>query len=79
MSEEISSALSLLLTGMVTVFVVLSLVVATGRLLIRISNRFYVEPTSPVSGRKLAAITAAVEVVTEGKGTITKIEQIKTK
>lgn len=65
---------------MITVFVVLSLVVVVGNLLIRIVNRFVAisvssaKPTE-ISKTKIAAITAAVELITRGKGRITKIEK----
>jgi len=93
MSENVQTALLLLLVGMITVFIILSLVVLTGNLLIKFVNRFY--PDAPIKGMnklgvrlkhpsnsaivpaKLAAITAAVQVVTEGKGRITKIEKIE--
>lgn len=80
MENEISQALTLLGIGMITVFVVLSLVVVVGNLLIRIVNRFAPVTTSPekttdVSSAKVAAITAAVELFTAGKGRITKIEK----
>ncbi|MEL6559959.1 MAG: oxaloacetate decarboxylase [Bacteroidota bacterium] len=81
MTDTIESALSLLLIGMITVFLVLLLVVVIGNLLIRITNRFSVEPsetiTQEIDHRKIAAITAAVEIVTEGKVRIDKIEKVK--
>ncbi len=40
MNEEFNMAFSLLAVGMITVFIVLALVVATGNLLIRIVNKF---------------------------------------
>jgi len=82
MTPEISTALTLLVIGMVTVFLVLLLVVATGNVLIAIVNRFVGEEESKTGGSssaiapsKLAAITAAVEAFTEGKGHITKIQK----
>ncbi len=82
MEPTISSALSLLVVGMITVFVVLALVVMTGNLLIRIVNAFAKEiPVAPspssIDPNKLAAITAAVEIATGGKGKITKVERVK--
>jgi len=90
MSENISQALLILVIGMLTVFVILSLVVLTGNILIRLVNKF--APAAPVKGMKklglrlkqpqaiapakLAAITAAVQIVTKGKGKIQKIEKI---
>lgn len=79
MTTSISSALTLLVIGMITVFVVLMLVVFTGNILIRIVNRYFPgQPqnlSSTISSQKLAAITAAVEIVTEGKGKIISIEK----
>lgn len=80
MSEAFSTAFSLLVIGMITVFVVLTLVVLTGNLLIRFVNRFLPATGGPPhteagSGPAIAAITATVDTVTKGKGTITKIER----
>lgn len=75
MENNLSSALSLLIIGMITVFVVLLLVVLTGKVLILIVNRFSDEETEKVSAVKVAAIAAAVELVTKGKGYINKIER----
>ena len=79
MEPNFSTAFSLLLTGMITVFVVLSLVVLTGNLLIRIVNAFFPKPENikqleTIDKRKIAAINAAVEMVTNGEGSVTKIE-----
>ncbi|MEQ9231079.1 MAG: hypothetical protein RIF46_10385 [Cyclobacteriaceae bacterium] len=75
MTPEISSALTLLAIGMITVFVVLLLVVITGNILIRLVNRFVPESKDGISDKTLAVLTAAVESVTGGKGKITKIEK----
>jgi len=73
------------IVGMITVFTVLLLVVTTGRVLVSIVNRFYVEPqidyavteqpfsNEVIAPQEIAAITAAVQLVTRGKGKITKI------
>lgn len=70
---------------MITVFVVLTLVVGIGKLLIRFVNSLPEEIKQPVRSsltdpeidpKKIAAITAAVDHVTLGKGVITKIEKI---
>ncbi len=81
MTTELSTALTLLIIGMITVFVVLLLVVLTGNALISIVNRL--SPAAPITSQKdeeaskVAAITAAVEVFTQGKGHITKIDKIR--
>ncbi len=74
MDGELSTALSLLAIGMITVFIVLLLVVITGNLLIRVVNRFF-QNGNQLSTAKIAAISGAVEVFTEGRGKITKIEK----
>lgn len=80
MENEISQALTLLGIGMITVFVVLSLVVVVGNVLIRFINRFAPVSDVPlkaaeISNAKVAAITSAVDMITGGKGRITKIEK----
>ena len=86
MNENFSSALILLVIGMVTVFVILALVVLMGNLLIRVVNHLFPETihlkhiTPPASGSdippsKMAAIIAAVDLFTEGKGKITRIDK----
>jgi len=94
MNESLSQALLVMVVGMITVFIVLGLVVLTGKLLIRFVNHFLPEaakfspkpsrttpviPTSTTSfnEKKLAAIVAAVDVVTKGQGRITNIEKLK--
>ena len=84
MTTSISSALTLLLVGMITVFVVLLLVVVTGNILIRIVNKFFPlisggDQMSGISPQKIAAVTAAVETVTKGKGQIISIEKKENK
>lgn len=77
--DQLSTAFTLLGIGMITVFIVLLLVVLTGNLLIRIVNQFGSEANTPPSDRDdpgtIAAITAAVEIVTHGQGRITNIQR----
>lgn len=80
MENDLSQALTLLAIGMITVFVVLSLVVMIGNLLIRLVNRITPQSEqmadgSTISHATIAAITTAVEVVSGGKAQITKIER----
>lgn len=75
MTPELTTALTLLAIGMITVFVVLLVVVLTGNLLIRLVNKISKEPTSQISNSTVAVLTAAVESFTGGKGRITKIEK----
>lgn len=82
MEPTISSALSLLVVGMITVFVVLALVVLVGKVLIRLVNTLATEEpikttSHVIDPKKLAAISATVEIVTAGKGKITKVERVK--
>lgn len=85
MEETIlSNAFSILVIGMITVLLILGLVVITGNLLIRLTNRFWPGSERPVKTENgpgsipagtMAAIVAAVEMITGGKGKITKIEK----
>lgn len=74
MDGDISTALSLLAIGMITVFLVLLLVVLTGNVLIRLTNRFS-QNDDQISAAKVAAISGAVEAFTQGRGHITRIEK----
>jgi len=72
----VETALQVMLIGMVTVFIILALVVLTGKVLIYLVNRF--SPPSPQGPNEdegeIAALIAAVDIITEGKG---RIESIK--
>lgn len=79
MDSNFETALEIFGVGMVTIFLILGLVVISGQVLIRLVNRYAPvksgSPPSPVSvsDAHIAAIHAAVEVVTKGKGTVTSI------
>ncbi|MCP4456844.1 MAG: oxaloacetate decarboxylase [Cytophagales bacterium] len=76
MSLDFSTALSLMAIGMITVFVVLLLVVITGKVLTRLVNWLDKgAEDAAIAPVKVAVISAAVEVFTEGKGHITKIDK----
>ena len=86
--ENIETAILLMVVGMATVFVILLIVIYLGKLLITLVNKYAPEEVvpvkreasqgpAPVPGNILAAITAAVNVVTQGKGKITKVEILK--
>jgi len=84
METTLSNAFLLLGIGMITVFVVLSIVVLCGSLLITIINKYAPDPvkeskliTPLVSNKEIAVITAVVDHVTKGKGKIDFIEKIK--
>ena len=84
--ENLETALLLMVVGMATVFAILLIVVYLGKLLISLVNKYAPEEQlpakqgtqSPVSIPRniVAAITAAVNVVTQGKGKVAKIEKI---
>jgi oxaloacetate decarboxylase gamma subunit len=83
---EFLEGITLMLIGMITVFVVLCLVVLMGGLMIRIVNRFAPNevpglsssstPTSALSHQQIAVLTAAVSVVTHGKGKVVSITKL---
>ncbi len=95
MNPEIQHAFLVLLVGMITVFVVLSLVVLTGKSLILLVNKYGPMPKkasiqkrdfvplindslrskSQLRKEQLAALVSTVEIVTQGKGRILKIEK----
>jgi oxaloacetate decarboxylase gamma subunit len=85
--SDFGLALELLGVGMLTVFIILSMVVVVGNLIIRFVNRYIPEEVTPViagagnrggdlNTKKMAAIVSAVKIVTRGKGKVTKIEKI---
>ncbi len=88
-ATDLRTAITLLAVGMITVFIVLLLVVLTGKALIRLSNYLLekapqsvppaTEPTSHpdvLQKKKVAAVVAAVQQITNGHGQISKIERI---
>jgi oxaloacetate decarboxylase gamma subunit len=87
-NNAINEALQLLLVGMGTVFIILGLVVFLGRQLIGAVNRWMPEavstnispsaaPSSAIEPGVLAAIVAAVDSVTGGKGNVEHVEKLK--
>jgi oxaloacetate decarboxylase gamma subunit len=81
--DSLNQALGLLVIGMTTVFIVLWLVTVIGTSVIELSNRFYqpgakdngTPPTGGVDKEKMAAIVAAVNVLTNGKGVVDSVEK----
>lgn len=72
---------------MITVFIILSLVVVIGNLIIRFVNKYLPEVVAAkiqavpanlgrTNSRKVAAIVSAVKTVTGGKGHVTNIEKL---
>lgn len=85
--SDLGYALQLMGIGMITVFIILSLVVLLGNLIIRFVNKYLPEEVSKkveqvasqasdFNRKKVAAIVSAVKIVTEGKGRVTKIEKM---
>ena len=83
--ENLETALLLMVVGMATVFAILLIVIYLGKLLISLVNKYAPEEQLPakqgaqspvpIPGNIVAAI-AAVNVVTQGKGKVAKIEKI---
>ena len=84
--ENLNLALLLMVVGMATVFAILLIVIYLGKGLIALVNKYAPEETvpakaapkgpAPVPGNIMAAINAAVAVVTHGKGKVAKVERI---
>jgi len=82
MEENLQMGLSMMVIGMITVFFILFFVVAGGNILIRYVNKYYpidqdtILPDKRGSDHsKIAAIVAAVDVVSAGKGKISSIRK----
>lgn len=82
--ENLETALLLIVVGMTTVFAILLIVIYLGKFLIYLVNKYAPEEIlsvkkiaepAPIPANILAAITAAVNVVTSNKGKIVKIEK----
>ncbi|HZL10611.1 MAG TPA: OadG family transporter subunit [Prolixibacteraceae bacterium] len=85
--NDMGIALELMGVGMVTVFLILSLVVILGTLIIKFVNRFIPEvqkisaqrgdvAKATIHPKKMAAIVSAVNMVTKGTGRVSKIEKL---
>ncbi len=83
--NDFNTALLLMVVGMVTVFIILLIVIGLGKALIAFVNKFVPEEAAPakkaqgpapIPSNVLAAISAAVSVVTQGKGKVAKVEKI---
>lgn len=82
MNEYMQEAWTLLGVGMVTVFIILLVVVLIGNAIIAFVNRYFPESeiekaanVRSLGNSRMAAIAAAVNMVTRGKGRITKVER----
>ena len=84
--ENLNIALLLMIVGMATVFAILLIVIYLGKGLIALVNKYAPEEVvaakqatnapAAVPGNIMAAISAAVTVVTQGKGKVAKVEKI---
>lgn len=82
--DQMNEAITIMAVGMITVFFILFLIVFIGNTIILLSNKYLPEEIIPVKLKKatetsnntFAAITAAIEVVTKGKGKVTNIKKI---
>ena len=84
--ENLNIALLLMIVGMATVFAILLIVIYLGKGLIALVNKYAPEEAAPakqaanapaaVPGNIVAAISAAVTVVTQGKGKVAKVEKL---
>lgn len=85
MESNFDLALELLGVGMITVFFILFIVVFLGNVIIQFVNRFIPEiktipavvtpNSSTIDPKKMAAIVAAVQIVSEGKGKVVNVEK----
>lgn len=90
MSADLQTGILLLFVGMITVFIVLGIVILTGKVLIyfvgRIDREKIISESKPKTARlpehaiapgKIAAIAAAVSAVTGGKALPVSIQKIE--
>ena len=76
MQTDFTNALILLLVGMISVFVILSLVVLSAKALIYLVNRYLSDnEKGQIKPAIIAAATSVVEEITQGKGKIESIER----
>jgi len=80
---DMTQGFSLLLTGMLTVFIVLAIIVLLARLVILISNRYTPAVAEKRGLRKataapqiIAVLSAAIDQTSNGKAHITHIEKL---
>lgn len=82
--ENLNEALGLLVIGMIMVIIVLWLVVGLGNLVINFTNRFIPDeenhggankPERQIHSKKMAAIVAAVDMITHGRGKVDSVQK----
>lgn len=86
MEHNLNNALVIMLVGMITVFLILSLVVVIGNLIIKLTNKYPAEskqptktplqPNTVANSQTIAALVAAVDITTHGRGKITNITKV---
>ena len=81
MTDNVNLGLQLLVVGMISVFFILGIVVVIGKLLITSVNKWSTKNHSGISDnhidrKQIAVISAAVQTVTKGKGTVSSIKKI---
>lgn len=82
--EPINEAISIMFVGMITVFFILFLIVGIGNVIIRLSNKYLPEEVAIIKAKKsnepsnntYAAIAAAIDIATKGKGKVTNIKKL---
>ena len=83
--ENLNIALLLMVVGMATVFAILLIVIYLGKVMIALVNKYAPEEAvtakkegpAPIPANIMAAISAAVAVVTHDKGKVTKVEKLR--
>ena len=83
--ENLNIALLLMVVGMATVFAILLIVIYLGKAMIVLVNMFAPEEAvaakkdgpAPIPANIMAAISAAVAVVTHDKCKVTKVEKLR--
>jgi oxaloacetate decarboxylase (Na+ extruding) subunit gamma len=86
MEGTLGNAIAIMVVGMVTVFMILWFVGIIGNIIIRLTNRYMVTPEPVITQintvhfenpkNKVAAIVAAVELITGGNGHIIEIKKV---
>jgi len=85
MTENFNLALQLLVVGMLSVFLILGIVVGLGKILVSLVNRYspevvktkpLVKKSKAIEAKKLAVLTAVVDMVSQQKGVIKSVKKI---